>query len=422
MRVYLAGYEDPGSDIAFPEGPPSDHPPFTIQLENGVPFLKAFWVDAGYTNYEVWCVGGSGGQGGGVGNIDFLSTHVDTHMSDTDWALHLELAHIYNDPLGVHYSHWDEELGMEVEITMDQYYEEQNPNHEIPVYTYRDPYVIADYSSVGGAGGGGGLQVVTGLLDDLPDSCDVVVGQAGSDVGPGQTEADGSYTPGIPYDPPLWDPEDTRRKELENYFSILTTLYPLPNPSLLPPQSGNDGEASSFGDTLCQASGGKGGNPAKKWESGSLVLDRAGGDGGIGGQTTAGGGGTGATTTETGSDGVYDPVTGIGEGGGGGHGGGSTTIAPPGEALASDGGRGSFSLGFTSIYGARASKKYWYNEVYSFDPETGDISEITHTPTGLLIIPGGGGGVRALRKFHYGSRAEGYNPNGLVAIRLTKVE
>ena len=35
------------------------------------------------------------------------------------------------------------------------------------------------YTVMGGGGGGGGLHVVEGVLDDLPDSCPVVVGAAG---------------------------------------------------------------------------------------------------------------------------------------------------------------------------------------------------------------------------------------------------
>ena len=440
MRFHLVGYEDPISDLAFPEGGYSGNRiPRVLQLEDGVPFVKEPWVAQGYTNYEVWCVGGSGGQGGGDGGSTptFLHTSTRPNLSSSDWALYLEWLHFYN--VGVTYTHWDPTPrpgapnGMYVTITMEQYYEEQFPSHNpLIVTTYREPFLIADIGSVGGGGGGGGVQVVAGLLDELPDSCDVVVGQAGADSPPGQTAVNGAYTPGTPYPAPLWSPADTRKKELDNYFAQFQNKYPLPHPSFLPPGPGNDGGASSFGDTLCQASGGKGGNPAVKWVGSSLVDDGAGGDGGIGGSLTAGGGGLGSTsiTGGAGADGPYNPVTGIGCGGGGGHGGtavyepafpyygsgGGNVVGVP----ASDGGRGTYIVGY-AIYGEAQPKHPWYSESYSFDPVTGAITAIRQNKSKLLIVPGGGGGARALRQLNFGSRAEGYNPAGLVAIRLTQI-
>lgn len=178
----------------------------------------------------------------------------------------------------------------------------------------------------GGSGGGGGLHVVAGALADLPDSCAVVVGAAGVDG------LDGVYSSGA------YGGSDGH--------GTLDRGDP-----------GTDGAASTFGATICRASGGKGGGapPANNnkaarsgndalrevWDGTQWIGDvRAGGDGGQGGkggQTTAGGGGNGgkslpggyssasgshANTPQTLSDpenGGWDGT--IGEGGGGGRGG-----------------------------------------------------------------------------------------------------
>lgn len=180
--------------------------------------------------------------------------------------------------------------------------------------------------TMGGSGGGGGLEVVSGALGDLPDACAVVVGAAGADG------ADGVYSYGA------YGGSDGA--------GTLDRGDP-----------GTDGGASTFGATICRASGGKGGlappannkkiaasgNDAMRtvWDGSKWITEvRAGGNGGQGGkggQTTAGGGGAGGASVAGG----YHPASGnhantpqtlsepengswdgdIGEGGGGGRGG-----------------------------------------------------------------------------------------------------
>jgi len=40
--------------------------PVTKVLENGVPFIPQDWIDLGYSHFDVICIGGGGGHGGGV--------------------------------------------------------------------------------------------------------------------------------------------------------------------------------------------------------------------------------------------------------------------------------------------------------------------------------------------------------------------
>lgn len=188
--------------------------------------------------------------------------------------------------------------------------------------------------SMGGAGGGGGLEVVSGSLEDLPDECAVVVGSAGTNG------ADGVYSYGA------YGGSDGHGALSQGH-------------------AGTDGGPSSFGGTICRASGGKGGEapPATNgnWADANagireVLIDgigwirevRAGGNGGqggIGGRTTVGGGAEGGkslpgpvgagpgstlpygqtlTAEETGS---WDGH--IGEGGGGGRGGTYAYFIPP---------------------------------------------------------------------------------------------
>lgn len=124
----------------------------------------------------------------------------------------------------------------------------------------------------GGGGGGGGLHKVSGTLASLSASTAVVIGAGG---------ADGSNT----LDPNI--------------------------------QAGNggDGGATTFGGTLCRASGGKGGT------GGGPSANAPGGDGGTGDSTTAGFGGLGAdflAGRTQGQQGLFNGV--IGSGGGGGFG------------------------------------------------------------------------------------------------------
>jgi hypothetical protein len=335
MRVSLNGYGDPIPESYFDadlsESPLAPDTALKLFLEDGVPFEKASYVDAGYTHFQVWCVGAAGGKGGDI-------------------------------------------LGG-----------------------------LNSVDSLGGAGGGGGLHRVAGLLADLPDSCPVVVGQAGTDG----TDASNDRWPWLFES---WDPD----------------------PSYIYATAGEDGGFSSFNDELCQASGGRGGGPTQApldppggtslddWDiyADGVYTNRLGGVGGQGGcgdQTDPGGGGLGGSvlrpsvglfTYMPAHDGTWDGA--IGKGGGGGSG-GHIHMNPPGPGWwelqkAGNGGNGSYSYRDTSVYGSR---------------------EKAHTipPTGLdqVIFPGSGGGARVNKLSRYGSRAPGAEPNGVVFIRLIMI-
>lgn len=387
MRIELKGLGDPIPGLALPDPNISSDVPaqtFTF-LEDGV-FEKPIWVGLGYTHFEAWCIGGVGGDGGSIENV-----FVGYHSFNT---------------------------------------------------------------SYGGAGGGGGLHRVAGPLSDIPDSCPVVVGKAGvsgrngNGTFPRWPRVDPAT--GLAYTPYIWDP----------------------NPEYVAPLPGTDGSASTFNGVLCQASGGKGGKPSP-WTMpvsgdytdlavryyGTQTPGGDGGQGGCGNRTLAGGGGDGAwseyvthTTPQPPGypdiisyegadrhdaiDGTWDGT--VGKGGGGGRGGvyysqlhldysGPTALAtpqiddPPGGAgfggddviLATSGGQGSFSYVDTSVYGVRESRS-------SPPPPPGWISG-NFIGIGKQIIPGGGGGARLNRLSGYGSNALGFNPNGVVFIRLIKI-
>lgn len=390
MRVELKGLGEPIPGIALPDpNISSDLPAQTFTfLENGV-FQKTDWVSLGYTHFEVWCIGGVGGDGGIIGDA-FVG---------------------YN----------------------------------------------AFNTSYGGAGGGGGLHRVAGALVDLSDSCPIVVGKAGANGrnGNGEYPRRVRVNPatGLAYTPYIWDP----------------------NPAYISPLPGGDGGASTFADTLCQASGGKGGKPTPwlaPYNGDPDVPDYStrtpggdGGQGGSGGRSLAGGGGDGAWSEyviltfpevpgypppypeykgadrHDAVDGTWDGI--IGKGGGGGRGGvyysrlhimysapmsfNPTAFAepqiddPPGGAgfnsddviLATSGGQGSFSYADTSVYGVRESR--------STPPPPPGWTSGTAYGSGKVIVPGSGGGARLNRLSGYGSNAPGFNPNGVVFIRLVKI-
>jgi hypothetical protein len=437
MRIELAGRGFPIPDLALPEPLISDDRPTQVLIfADGEVFNKVDWVNLGYTNYEVWCVGGAGGLGGTLNDgMWWPAVRTRPHMNSTEWGWYLEIMHYYNDPLGVHYSHWDPVLGMEVPITMDQYYEDQFPNHD-PWYHARllTPSLRAVGNPAPGAGGGGGVHVISGELDDLPDSVPVMVGAAGADAGPGQIQVNGSWTPDLePQSSYASYPEYIR----DNFIwsdNFMDRDYPLPHPSFLPPQPGGDGGASSFGD-IAKASGGKGGGPAKVWVGASLVTRGHGGDGGLGGRLLAGGGGKGSITSYTstagvvthdpGGDGSWDGV--IGGGGGGGRGGEVIVTGSPPYSVTtirqgSNGGRGAFSYGDTSVYGQRQYPSVFVSENRQYDYYTGALVSTTLVSGSHLLIPGGGGGVRANRKRLVGSDAQGYSPDGMVLLRLMKLD
>lgn len=313
MRVHLKGVGTPDPDEALPIPViGGDLQPLVFTPPHGAQFLKAPYVDAGYTHCEIWCVGAAGGRGG-------------------DWR---ELSGSLN------------------------------------------PQFMTSY---GGSGGGGGLHRVLSLLSLLPDICPVIIGQAGSN--------------------------GVRGGWHENQLG---------NPVYDPPTAGGDGGASSFNGATCRASGGKGGAPTPAHNIDGTVRAPGGngGDGGAGGRAAAGGGGLGSVVAETnGVDGTWDGT--VGKGGGGGIGGTYVDIIdprfPPGGdnsyvKLAGSGGQGSFSFGDISVVGVR--------EARSPDP----------TENTLLLVPGGGGGAKVNQLFAYGSHAPGFNPNGIVVLRLTKIE
>lgn len=228
--------------------------------------------------------------------------------------------------------------------------------------------------SYGGAGGGGGLHRVRGLLSALPSSCPVVVGVGGN---PGSDHVS---------DPAL-------------------------------ATDGQDGGSSSFNGSTARASGGQGG---RKVQTNSVTVSSQanGGAGGVGDRILAGGGAAGGvagTPTATGpgtpgtagADGTWNGS--IGQGGGGGAGGVGTYLGVTANA-ATAGGRGSFASGDTSIYGSGSAPS----------SDTGDSGAAS-------IVPGGAGGARAtpvnqlpnVYGTSKGVRLKG--DDGTVVIRLTSV-
>ena len=193
----------------------------------------------------------------------------------------------------------------------------------------------------GGAGGGGGFHRVRGLLSALPSTCPVVVGVGGTL---------GTEHASIPAN---------------------TT-------------DGGDGGGSSFNDTTCRASGGKGGKRARTNDlitrtqadggeggKGNRIIAGGGAAGGISGTPTASGPGTLGTV---GADGTL--FQNIGEGGGGGAGGvgkyGGVTCN-----AATAGGRGAYNPGDTSVYGPKDDP--------GNDPNSGSQN----------TVPGGASGAKA---------------------------
>jgi len=431
-RLLLAGYGDPIPTISLPDPNASgERPTVELLLEDGVPFVKEAYTSLGYTHYEVWCIGGAGGLGGSVGGgIVFPTAHTYEVASPADWNAHL-----------AQLAYWDSQLNPPKNFYTDyyttvyipgnpnypvggvpgvdygwpfthaQYVEYYNPTHLLPVYTYKTPYMSPSASAIGGGGGGGGMHVAAGELEELPEECPVLVGQAGVDAGYGQTQVDGPLTPS-PY---------------QSYIPDTQERYPEPHPSFYPPALGGDGGASAFGD-ICRASGGKGGNPAVKWVGGVLVEDRAGGAGGVGDRLEAGGGAAGSNNTANGLDGTWNGV--IGQGGGGGRGGknvpstghSGAPITPGSTTPPTRGGKGSFSYIDTTVYGKGQETSAWVDIRRTYDYNTGELIEEVVVPSQIIVVPGGGGGARAKRKLPYGSDALTYSDKGVVLLRLMKLD
>lgn len=426
-RFELGGKGDPIPLIALPDPNLDENlPPQVFLLSDGVPFNKFDWVGLGYTHYEVWCIGGSGGRGApGSNQVIWRATRTRPVMTSAEWSNYLALMHYYNDPLGVVYTKWDPTPrpgapnGGVVVISMDEYYEIQFPQHNP---WYRSTYfaaILQDYGLAGGGGGGGGVAVASGLLADLDLETDVVVGAAGADAPVGQYTVNGTWHP-VPY-------EIGGGTTLQQWANDWMNDYPVPIPGFAPAAAGQDGGASSFGGDICQASGGKGGKPYYLWNGSAFVRNGNGGDGGIGGQLTAGGGAAGsAADGVNGADGSWDGT--IGAGGGGGH--AARPGVPAGDfgfppavpyIPATAGGRGAFSYADTSIFGDRQPAVPAQIHYQTFDYYTG-APAIDRIDIGTGAgWAGGGGGARALRTKNYGSDAPTFNPNGLVLVRLTAV-
>lgn len=365
MRVFLGGSEVPREEFAIAGVGESTGVPVVLLPANGDIFTAEDYISLGYTNFDIVCIGAAGGRGGA----------------------------------------W-----------------------------------IGQDSCRGGAGGGGGLHHVTGLLADLPSTVPIVIGQAG---------ADGRESNNVP---PLRGQLNSAGqfdyiRDADGFPVDLNLLEPVDHIS---PLAGADGGETSFG-TICRASGGKGGSPAQLivvdpfplWGSqysggyGGLFylfyfISGEGGEGGSGDQDLPGGGGLGGAVDHTPAghsfgpevvtvyasgytttrlqthttpeafaytkptDGTWDGN--IGKGGGGGYGG--SKHLPVKEASA--GSKGSMNFGDISVFGP--------GELPHYDA------------VGALMFPGGGGGARLNKLARYGSHAPAYNPNGVVQIRLTKIE
>jgi len=290
MRVDFQGDAQPNPELVFPDpGSDDTFPPLTLVLPEGV-FLPASYIAMGYTHYEVWCIGGAGGRGSDSGGRGYL---INEDGSPAPFG---------SPAAGI--AHLD--------LTWPYYFEEfpEDTQH------WHDPR-ISQPECYGGGGGGGGLHVVSGLLAVLPDEVTVVVGQAGVDAPLAQNARPIDITPTIddvPYSP--------------------GSVYDEPHLTFVPPESGEDGGASTFNGLTCRASGGKGGGPSGYWTGSPprFVISGNGGAGGAGNRTTAGGGAVGATEPFNPPDGSWDGD--IGKGGGGGRGGSNTPpLSGPGYGV-----------------------------------------------------------------------------------------
>lgn len=315
--------------------------------------------------------------------------------------------------------------------------------------------------SYGGAGGGGGLHVVTGALADLPSEVLVQVGLQGANGDPGSDApqyipaqepflTDGNHLAvgqPAPPAPPYYDADG-----IPNYpYSIKGgyVVYPnLPwaevqalgifaleaasvNPRD-PATDGGDGGASKFGD-IAMASGGKGGKKSPwsrdyQWTWGPIRPGGDGGDGGSGGTDVAGGGApgtvsnliSGSYTLEESPDGTWDGT--IGKGGGGGRGGSMKPdlLAPQGILKLAYGGnggsKGSFNYGDTSRYGPGEEGHNGFGGNYVI-PGTGGGATTQRRVPGSIF---GGGWTEGPYSSLYG-QIPGRNPNGVVVIRLTQI-
>lgn len=393
-RVYLAGEGVPIPISALPDpNLDSNFPPQAFLFTESGSFEKTDYENLGYTHFEVICIGGAGGRGGGAtDSVMFWISGVYEHVPDDIWNAEKALM----TPA--------EQANLET----------LNPTHVVFVKTAHSGFLVHPAYFFGGAGGGGGLHVAAGLLADLPDESAVVVGQVGADAPLGHIQSNGPWTP---------LPLDMNSPNMSRPIWGWANRYPGVRTVVFPPVVGSDGGASTFNDDTCQASGGKGGRPAISWPGADFALDGVGGEGGSGGRTAAGGGGAGATTEANAPDGTWDGT--VGKGGGGGHG-GNPFYNPPGPGdiaahSAGNGGRGAYSFADTSVFGPRQSKQNSLVDHFLFSSVTGDLTTVTQTEDGPTYEGGGGGGAKLNGLEHYGSRAPGAHPDGAVFVRLTKI-
>lgn len=438
-QIKLGGYGDPIPTMALPEM--DDDAPFTVLIfTDDANFGAAYYRSLGFTHYETWCVGAVGGRGGdGTNSYSLPYERTRSPVPSDIWALHLEYLRVmdfFTSGEWDHIYHYgpSTELPNNGMITIVQHEEFYNPEHLIWFYTYKNAILIPEIEGMGGGGGGGGLRKGFGELVDLPDLVPVVVGKAGVDAGYAQTIQLGSFTPEMPpvsYPNVASEPESTEKRlhELSNFFHTYQRSYPGTHTTFTGnPVKGEDGGASSFGD-VTQASGGKGGEPGMVWDGSKFIPKGHGGAGGVGGQLTAGGGAAGSISqTADGANGIWFYETGIGQGGGGGKGGLPTTPAtnipfyrPPVPNPATAGGQGSYSFADTSVYGQRQYRQPWTYIKPVQDLATGTWTYVPTTDTGYMVTPGSGGGARPTPNLKFGSRAEGFSPNGVVMLRLAKV-
>lgn len=433
-RIEFDGPGTPIPAIALPPfGSDSDLPPTVLTFTDNAELSIDLYRDLGFTHFEACCVGAAGGRGGDSSEEPFyVYEEIYRPVSSDVWAIWL--SQFDNTTI---FTGWDpgdpSRPGTQQDIQNFN-----NPSHMLKFRTYRQILLYPTLSGMGGAGGGGGMHRVSGLLVDLPDSVPIVVGKVGADAGIGQVRQSG-----------LWTPSDNDHATGHDYPNAFITDYlndyPPPQSSYLPPQAGADGGASSFADAVCQASGGKGGSPGRTWNGFIFLVDGDGGDGGLGNRALAGGGGAGSTAEGVnGSDGTWNSVTGVGAGGGGGKGGrayeliGDPRFGAPTriDHLATAGGQGSYSFADTSVYGPRQYRQAWtylkptvgvwsaaIPGPYGTHPENLPNGVVTYTPTSdpYLAIPGGGGGARPLKNLKAGSKATGFSPDGVVVIRLTRI-
>lgn len=437
MRVFLGGRAIPRSEFALIGiGGDVSGVPVVLLLEDGEVFTPSDYMSLGYTHFEAWCVGASGGRGGDATEVvNWRTMRTEEIMPDAIWA---NVVASYNDVNGWDYRYrgispagtpqppvgvidWYLTPGsggtsISWTLTPEGLAWLQNPTHTATITHYLEPIVQPGGPFIGGGGGGGGLHVVPGRLDELPVSLIAEVGQRGVDGAPGQSKQ------AAPLDTsPVYE-TNTRMSQARWDF---LNRFPNGHPTLGGPAEGSPGGASSFG-AICQASGGKGGKPAIQWVGAVRQHYAHGGQGGVGGRILSGGGADGAIASTPGKDGGWNGT--VGGGGGGGRGGvmsqstsgvGGVFTSPVTEAT--EGGRGSLNYADTSVWGARGPLGTYSQIIRNYDAVTGDLISAIESLIQANVNPGSGGGARIPGNRKYGSRALGYSHNGAVLLRLTKL-